>query len=120
MYSPSEIKAYEDRFPNCKHVEIKVYNDGSSNSECLFSAFGDENGSYGSNVSDKCFLCSCYEERTGEIKVVDLSNHLDGEIFEPLKKIEYFKTVKVNPEFETIYWENGADIAPEFLFDIGK
>ena len=38
----------------------------------------------------------------------------------PLKKIEYFKTVKVNPEFETIYWENGADIAPEFLFDIGR
>ena len=56
----------------------------------------------------------------GETKVVDLSNHLDGEIFEPLKKVEYFKTVKVNPEFETIYWENGADLAPEFLFDIGK
>ena len=60
------------------------------------------------------------EFNSGEIKVVDLSQHLDGEIFEPLKKIEYFKTVQVNPEFETIYWENGADIAPEFLFDIGK
>ena len=60
------------------------------------------------------------EFNSGETKVVDLSNHLDGEIFEPLKKIEYFKTVKVNQEFETIYWENGADIAPEFLFDIGK
>ena len=60
------------------------------------------------------------EFNSGETKVVDLSNHLDGEIFEPLKKVEYFKTVKVNPEFETIYWENGADIAPEFLFDIGK
>ena len=51
------------------------------------------------------------EFNSGEIKVVDLSNHLDGEIFEPLKKVEYFKTVKVNPEFETIYWENGADIS---------
>ena len=60
------------------------------------------------------------EFNSGETKVVDLSNHLDGEIFEPLKKVEYFKTVKVNSEFETIYWENGADIAPEFLFDIGK
>ena len=60
------------------------------------------------------------EFNSGETKVVDLSNHLDGEIFEPLKKVEYFKTVKVNSEFETIYWESGADIAPEFLFDIGK
>ena len=60
------------------------------------------------------------EFNSGETKVVDLSHHLDGEIFEPLKKVEYFKTVKVNPDFETIYWENGADIAPEFLFDIGK
>jgi len=60
------------------------------------------------------------EFSTGDIKVVDLESHLEGEIFEPVKKIEYFKTVKVNPEFETIYWENGADIAPEFLFEIGK
>lgn len=60
------------------------------------------------------------EFNTGDIKVVDLESHLEGEIFEPVKKIEYFKTVKVNPEFETIYWDNGADIAPEFLFEIGE
>ena len=60
------------------------------------------------------------EFNTGDIKVVDLESHLEGEIFEPVKKVEYFKTVKVNPEFETIYWDNGADIAPEFLFEIGK
>ena len=60
------------------------------------------------------------EFSTGDIKEVDLEQHLEGEVFEPIKKVEYFKTVKVNPEFETIYWENGADIAPEFLFDIGK
>jgi hypothetical protein len=71
MYSPSERKAYEDRFPNCKHVEIKVYNDGSKGSHCYKMAFGDSEGNCGSNMSDKCYLCSCYEERTGEIKVVD-------------------------------------------------
>ena len=60
------------------------------------------------------------EFNSGEIRIVDLSGHLNGEIFEPLKKVDYFKTVKINPDFDTIYWENGADIAPEFLFEIGK
>lgn len=60
------------------------------------------------------------EFNLGEIRVVDLSEHLNGEIFEPLKEVDYFKTVKVNPDFDTICWENGADIAPEFLFEIGK
>lgn len=60
------------------------------------------------------------EFSTGDVKEVDLEKHLEGEVFEPIKKVEYFKTVKVNPEFETIFWDNGADFAPEFLFEIGK
>lgn len=60
------------------------------------------------------------EFSTGDIKEVDLEQHLEGEVFEPIKKVEYFKTVKVNPEFETIFWDNGADFAPEFLFEIGR
>ncbi len=55
----------------------------------------------------------------GSIRLVDLAPHLDGEIFEPLKEINYFKTVRVNPDLDTIVWDNGADMAPEFLYEIG-
>ncbi len=59
----------------------------------------------------------------GHSGIVDLKEYLDGEIFEPLKEIERFKNFRVDPETETIVWDNGADLAPEFLFencDIGK
>jgi len=55
----------------------------------------------------------------GVVKEADLKEELWGEVFEPLKDKEYFKQVKVNEETETIEWPNGADFAPEFLFDIG-
>ena len=52
-------------------------------------------------------------------RLVDLANELDGEVFEPLKDIAYFKTVRVDPDLDTIVWNNGADMAPEFLYEIG-
>jgi hypothetical protein len=55
----------------------------------------------------------------GDIRLVDLRPHLDGEIFEPLKDINYFKTVCVNPDLDTIVWDNGADMSPDFLYEIG-
>ncbi len=48
---------------------------------------------------------------------VDLKDELYGEIFEPLKDMERFRSFKVDPDLETIVWENGADLAPEFLYD---
>jgi hypothetical protein len=48
---------------------------------------------------------------------VDLDNELHGEIFEPLKDKTLFMKVAVHPEFHTLYWPNGADLAPEFLYD---
>jgi hypothetical protein len=48
---------------------------------------------------------------------VDLSNELDGEMFERLKDKNRFKSFEVDPILETIAWDNGADIAPEFLHD---
>ena len=33
--------------------------------------------------------------------------------------LSYFKTVRVDPELITNVWDNGADLAPEFLFEIG-
>jgi hypothetical protein len=39
-------------------------------------------------------------------------------IFEPLNDPNYFKTVKLNPEWGTIYWENGADLDPDVLYSL--
>ncbi|HOV13969.1 MAG TPA: DUF2442 domain-containing protein [Spirochaetota bacterium] len=48
---------------------------------------------------------------------IDLESELCGEVFESLKNIEEFKNFKVDRDIETITWENGADIAPEFLYE---
>lgn len=49
--------------------------------------------------------------------LVDLRDELYGEVFEPLKNMEKFRSFKVDPDLETIVWDNGADLAPEFLYD---
>lgn len=54
------------------------------------------------------------------VKDVDLKDELYGEVFEPLKGVELFKQVVVNPDTKTIEWPNGADFAPEFLYEIGR
>lgn len=46
---------------------------------------------------------------------VDLADELHGEMFTSLKDVNKFKAFRVDPELETIVWENGADLAPEFL-----
>jgi hypothetical protein len=46
---------------------------------------------------------------------VDLSAEIHGEVFEPLRDVEYFRKFEVNREFGTVVWPNGADLAPEFL-----
>jgi hypothetical protein len=48
---------------------------------------------------------------------VDLAKELEGEIFEPLKDLKLFKSFKVDPELQTLVWKNGADLAPEFLYE---
>jgi hypothetical protein len=42
---------------------------------------------------------------------------LYGEIFEPLKDKKVFAQVRVYLEFRTLVWPNGADFAPEFLYE---
>ena len=54
------------------------------------------------------------DEIEGEI---DLENELEGEVFGPLRNKKKFQSFKVDPVLGTIVWDNGADLAPEFLHD---
>ncbi|MEQ9402643.1 MAG: DUF2442 domain-containing protein [Cyclobacteriaceae bacterium] len=52
----------------------------------------------------------------GVIKKVDLKDCFRGPVFEELKEVENFKNFSLNRW--TIEWANGADLAPEFLYDL--
>lgn len=57
--------------------------------------------------------------RDGSVKVVDLENELSGGLLEELKDLELFSQVTFDQEASTVIWPNGADIAPEFLYQHG-
>ncbi len=52
--------------------------------------------------------------RAGEL---DLEDQLWGEMFEPLRDIEQFADFRLDENLHTIVWSNGADLAPEFLYE---
>lgn len=52
--------------------------------------------------------------------VVDFESELWGEVFEPLKDIDTFRQFTLDQELATIVWPNGADFAPEFLYEKAK
>lgn len=60
------------------------------------------------------------EFENGEIRIVDLADHLEGSIFEPLRELSYFKQFTVNHDIDTVVWPNDADFSPDFLYEIGE
>ncbi len=65
-------------------------------------------------VKDYIIWLKFDDDSIGEI---NLEAELWGPVFEPLKNIQLFKKFYVHPELHTITWENGADFAPEFLYN---
>jgi len=47
---------------------------------------------------------------------VDLENELWGQVFETLKQKALLAKLSLDKELDTIVWPNGADFAPEFLY----
>ena len=56
----------------------------------------------------------------GTSGTVDLACELWGPMFEPLAIPEVFNQARVDPELERVVWPNGADLAPEFLYQAAQ
>ena len=53
--------------------------------------------------------------RDGTAGEVDLRDELEGEVFLPLRDPAFFRRFRL--DLDTIVWPNGADFAPEFLYE---
>ena len=54
----------------------------------------------------------------GTSGTVDLAQELWGPMFKALPNPEVFNQASVDPELETVVWPNGADLSPEFLYQM--
>ena len=52
---------------------------------------------------------------TGEEGILDMKPHLGFGVFQRIADFEQFKTVRVS--FDTIEWDQGVDLDPEFVYD---
>ena len=55
---------------------------------------------------------------SGQSGEVNLTDELEGEVFGALRGPALFATASQHPVMRTVAWANGADLAPEFLFEL--
>lgn len=53
----------------------------------------------------------------GLVNEIDLAPVLSGELYGPLRDLELFEQVTIDPEVHTLVWPNGADFDPATLHD---
>jgi hypothetical protein len=70
---------------------------------------------------ESCQIVGPYKLRLrfddGAERTIDFRDVLAGGIYGPLKDIELFERVRIDPEVHTIVWPNGADFDPATLHD---
>jgi hypothetical protein len=69
----------------------------------------------GFEVETGYVLRVCFED--GSVQRIDLEPVLEGEIYGPLRDLDLFRSVRVDPEAHTLVWPNGADFDPATLHD---
>jgi hypothetical protein len=52
----------------------------------------------------------------GVRREVDIEPLFWGEVFRPLRDPDLFAQATVDPDWGSVYWPTGADLAPEFLY----
>jgi len=52
----------------------------------------------------------------GRTGIADLEEALRGSVLESLKDESQFRRFVVDKELDTLVWENGADLAPEYIY----
>ena len=65
-------------------------------------------------VGDYCLRLTFDDGKKG---LLDLEDQLWGDVFEPLRDLERFKDFRIDKDLQTIVWSNGADLAPEFIYE---
>ncbi len=53
----------------------------------------------------------------GTTGAVDMRHDLNGPVLEPLRDPARFAEAYVDAELGTVAWPNGADVAPEYLYE---
>jgi uncharacterized protein DUF2442 len=53
----------------------------------------------------------------GLVRTIDFRPILEGEIYGPLRELNQFNSVTLDPEVHTLVWPNGADFDPATLHD---
>ena len=71
---------------------------------------------------DKVRVCGPHSLRLvfndGTQKTVNVLPLLAGPVFAPLREPTYFRRARLDPVAGTVVWPNGADLAPEALYDL--
>ncbi len=59
----------------------------------------------------------CLGFTDGTVREVDLEKYLHGPVFQQIREDpDVFRSLKVDEKMGTIYWDSGADIDPDVLY----